>query len=460
MKILLVNPPMASYYHRLGLKYPPLGVGYIAGILQREGYKVKVVDLNVETIKISSIPYQDFDVVGISTDTTRYPLAINIAKYAKAKGCKVIIGGPHTTFLDREALETGCIDYVVRGEGEYIILDLIRALEGKKDIRDVKGVSYVKEGEFIRNPNAELIKDLDALPFPARNLLPMNRYTAKLEGTYATSLVTSRGCPFNCSFCSASAFSGIEWRSRSVKNILEELNILYKKYGFKAIAFFDDNFTLNPNRVTELCEEILKLGWKFKWWAFSRVEGILNNPKMVELMAKAGNYMVFIGFESANQDVLDSFKKKLVVEKAREAINILRKNKIKVMGSFIIGAMEETKEMIQKTIDYAKRLDPDIAQFSILTPYPGTALFEEVKSRLINKNWLLYDGGHNVFRLEHLTPKEVRWLIAKAYISFYSRPKRLIKQGISSLWSMLIGYKLSKRVPLRFIEGDWCKIET
>lgn len=460
MKILLVNPPMASYYHRLGLKYPPLGIGYIAGILQKEGYTVKVIDLNIETIKISSIPYQDFDVVGISTDTTRYPLAINIAKHAKAKGCKVVIGGPHTTFLDRETLETGFIDYVVRGEGEYIFLDLIRALKGEKEIRDVKGISYIRDGEFIRNPNAELIKDLDSLPFPARNLLPMDRYTAKLDGTYATSLVTSRGCPFNCSFCSASAFSGVEWRSRSVKNIVEELEILYKKYGFKAIAFFDDNFTLNPKRVTELCEEILKLGWKFKWWAFSRVEGILNNPKMVELMAKAGNYMVFIGFESANQDVLDSFKKKIVVEKAKEAINILHKNKIKVMGSFILGAMEETKEMIQKTIDYAKKLNPDIAQFSVLTPYPGTALFEEVKSRLINKNWMLYDGGYNVFKLEHLTPREVRWLIAKAYVSFYGRPKRLLKQGISSLWSMLIGYKLNKRIPLRFTEGDWCKIET
>ncbi len=460
MKILLVNPPMASYYHRLGLKYPPLGVGYIAGVLQKEGYKVKVLDLNVETIKISSIPYQDFDIVGISTDTTRYPLAINIAKYAKAKDCKVVIGGPHTTFLDKETLETGFIDYVVRGEGEYILLDLIRALEGKKDISDVKGISYIKDGELIRNPNAELIKDLDSLPFPARNLLPMDRYTAKLDGTYATSLVTSRGCPFNCSFCSASAFSGVEWRSRSVNNIIEELEILHKKYGYKAIAFFDDNFTLNPKRVTELCEEILRLGWKFKWWAFSRVEGILNNPKMVELMAKAGNYMVFIGFESANQEILDSFKKRLVVEKAKEAINILHKNKIKVMGSFIIGAMEETKEMIQRTINYAKKLDPDIAQFSILTPYPGTALFEEVKSVLINKNWSLYDGGYNVFRLEHLTPREARWLIAKAYISFYGRLKRLIRQGIPSLWSMLIGYKLNKRVPLRFAEGDWCKIET
>ncbi|MGC8972208.1 MAG: B12-binding domain-containing radical SAM protein, partial [bacterium] len=437
-----------------------LGVGYIAGALQREGYIVKVIDLNVDQIKISNIPYQDFDIVGISTDTTRYPIALSIARYAKAKGCKVVIGGPHTTFLDRETLGTGFIDYVVRGEGEFIMLDLVRALEEKKDIREVKGISYIKDGEFIRNPNAELIRDLDSLPFPARNLLPMDKYTAKLEGTYATSIVTSRGCPFNCSFCSASAFSGIEWRSRGVKNIIEELEILYKKYGYKAIAFFDDNFTLNPNRVVELCEEILRRGWKFKWWAFSRVEGILNNPKMVELMAKAGNYMVFIGFESANQEVLDSFKKKLVVEKAKEAINILRKNKIKVMGSFILGAIEETKEMIQRTINYAKNLDPDIAQFSVLTPYPGTALFEEVKSKIINKNWLKYDGGYNVFRLEYLNPIEVRWLIAKAYISFYGRPKRLLKQGISSLWNMLIGYKLNKRVPLRFIEGDWCKVES
>lgn len=459
MRVLLVNPPIASYYHRLGLKYPPLGISYIAGVLVKGGHKVKVIDLNVENIAISNIPYEDFDVVGISTDTTRYPLAVKMAQIAKTKGCKVIIGGPHTTFLDREALETGFIDYVVRGEGEYITLDLMDAISGRKSIEDVKGISYIKDGIIIRNPDADFVKDLDGIPFPARNLLPMNKYTAKLDGTFATSIITSRGCPFNCSFCSSSAFSGTLWRSRSVKNIIEELEILYKKYGYRAIAFFDDNFTLNPNRVIELCEEILRLGWKFKWWAFSRLDGILNNPKMVELMAKAGNYMVFIGFESANQEVLESYKKNLIVEKAREAISILRRNKIKIMGSFILGALEETKAMVNRTIEYAKKLNPDIAQFSLLTPYPGTALFEEVKSRIINKNWQMYDGGYNVFRLKYISPIEARWLIAKAYISFYGRPKRLLKQGIPSLLNMLIGYKLNERVPLKFVEGDWCKIE-
>lgn len=460
MRVLLINPPIASYYHRLGLKYPPLGVGYIAGSLVKAGYNVKVIDLNVEKIDIKSIPYYDFDIVGISTDTTRYPMALKIAQIAKSKGCRVVIGGPHTTFLDKETLETGFIDYVVRGEGENIILDLMDSLSGRKRIGEVKGISYIKDGVIIRNPDAEPIKDLDSIPFPARNLLPMNRYTAKLEGTFATSIITSRGCPFNCSFCSSSAFSGIVWRSRSVRNIIEELEILYKKYGYRAIAFFDDNFTLNPNRVIELCEEILRLGWRFKWWAFSRLDGIINNPKMVEFMAKAGNYMVFIGFESANQEVLNNYKKNLLVEKAKEAINILRKNKIKVMGSFILGALEETKAMINKTIEYAKRLNPDIAQFSILTPYPGTALFEEVRSKIINRNWEAYDGGYSVFKHEHLSPIELRWLIAKAYIYFYGRPKRLLKQGIPSLWNMTIGYKLNERVPLKFLEGDWCRIES
>lgn len=460
MRVLLVNPPIASYYHRLGLRYPPLGVGYIASSLVKAGYEVRVIDLNVEKIDTKSIPYHDFDIVGISTDTTRYPLAIKIAEIAKYKGCKVVIGGPHTAFLDREALETGFIDYVVRGEGENIIVELMEALSGRRGIEEVRGISYIKDGRVIRNPDAEFIKDLDNIPFPARNLLPMNRYTARLEGTYATSIITSRGCPFNCSFCSSSAFSGIIWRSRSVRNIIEELEILYKRYGFKAIAFFDDNFTLNPNRVIELCEEILRRGWNLKWWAFSRLDSIINNPKMVEIMAKAGNYMIFIGFESANQEVLNNYKKNIVAERAKEAIDILRKNKIKIMGSFILGAIGETKRMINRTIEYARSLDPDIAQFSILTPYPGTALFEEVKSKIINRNWRAYDGGHNVFKLENLSPTELRWLIAKAYISFYGRPKRLLTQGLPSLWHMMIGYKLNERVPLKFLGGDWCKIES
>jgi anaerobic magnesium-protoporphyrin IX monomethyl ester cyclase len=457
VKILLVNPPAASYYHRLGLKYPPLGIGYIGAILQSNGYTVKVIDLNVEKVKIEAIPYQDYNIIGISTDTTRYPEAIKIARNAKAKNknCIVVIGGPHTTFLDKETLRTKVIDYVVRGEGEYIMLNLVRAIKEEIPITEVKGISYIRDNEIIRNPDAPFIEDLDTLPFPARNLLPMDKYTATLEGTYATSLITSRGCPFNCSFCSSSIFSGIKWRARSPENILEELEVLHKGYGFKAIAFWDDNFTLDPKRVIEICEGILKRNWHFKWWAFSRTESILKYPKMVELMAKAGNYMLFIGFESANQEVLDSYGKKLITDKAKEVIDTLRRYKIKIMGSFIIGAIGETKEMIQKTINYAKKLNPDIAQFSILTPYPGTALFKEVESKIINRDWSAYTGGHNVFHLERLTPLQLRWLAAKAYISFYGRPERLLKQGIPSLWNMIIGYKINKKVPIKFLNGDW-----
>lgn len=459
MKILLINPPAASYYHRLGLKYPPLGLGYIGAVLKNNGYDVKVIDLNVENIKIEAIPYQEYNIVGISTDTTRYLEAIKIARNAKSRNCTVVIGGPHTSFLDKETLETGVIDYVVRGEGEYIMLSLVRAINGEIPISQVKGISYMENKKFIRNPDAPFIEDLDNLPFPARNLLPMDKYTAKLEGTYTTSLITSRGCPFNCSFCSSSIFSGIKWRTRSPENILEEIEILHKKYGFKAITFFDDNFTLDPNRVIEICEGILKRDWRFKWWAFSRTESIIKYPKMVEIMSKAGNYMLFIGFESANQDVLNNYGKKLIVDKAKEVISILRKYNIKIMGSFIIGAIGETKEMIQNTINYAKRLNPDIAQFSILTPYPGTALFKEVETEIINRDWRAYSGGHNVFKLKSLSPIQLRWLAAKAYISFYGRPSRLFKQGIPSLWNMILGYKIKKKVPLKFVNGDWQALE-
>lgn len=425
MKILLINPPAGSIYYMLRLKTPPLGLAYVAAVLKQANHQVKIIDLNVESVDYQTLPYSDFDLVGISVDTTRYPVALKIAEAAKRQKRMVVAGGQHVTFFDSEALFSGWFDFVVRGEGEYTMLDLVQHIEEGNSFQEVKGISFLSDGELIRTPSRPLIQDLDSLPYPARDLLPLQNYTVTLKGRFMTPALTSRGCPFNCDFCSASQFFGRKWRTRSIENVMEELELLYENYGYRAVAFFDDHFTLNPNRMVEFCENILKNNWDLYWWAFSRVDSVVKNEELVELMAKAGLKQVFIGFESGNQEVLDNYGKDLSVDNAFKAVEILKKYKITVWASFIIGALNETKKTIKQTIKFANRLNPEYIQFGILTPYPGTALFEKVKNRLLTTNWSKFWAGDPVIKLDKLSPRELKKLFWRAHLSFYGRPKRL-----------------------------------
>lgn len=459
MKILLVNPPAINFYHRIGLKLPPLGLAYLASILKEKKHQVRIIDLNVEPYDYRSLPYKDFDLVGISVDTTRYPVSRKIASAAKKHKVEVVMGGPHAAFFDEEILTSDSVDYVVRGEGEYGLLDLAEALENGGVREKVGGISYRENGAWFKNPPRPFIQDLDFLPFPARELLPLNLYTLNMGKRFSATMLTSRGCPFNCDFCSCSEFSGIKWRTRSVENIMEEVSILYNRYGYRAISFLDDNFTLNPNRVMAFCEDILRKGWDIEWWAFSRIDTIVKNEKMVELMSKAGLRQVFIGFESADQETLDGFGKKLDTDNIFKGVEILKRNKIDIWGSFIIGALEENKEKVKETIRFAKKIDPAFAQFSILTPYPGTRLYDAVKHKLLSDNWEIFWGGQPVIRLDKITPKELQRLIIRAYLSFYLRPKKIFQFTLPYLYEILWGYKKKRKIPLKKKGEDWIPIK-
>lgn len=192
-----------------------------------------------------------------------------------------------------------------------------------------------------------------------------------------------------------------------------------------------------------------------EWWAFSRIDTIVKNEKMVQLMAKAGLRQVFIGFESGDQETLDGFGKNLEADTAFKGMEILRKNKIDAWGSFIIGCLDETKEMVKRTIRYAKKLDPAYAQFSVLTPYPGTRLYDSVKDRLLTDNWEIYWGGQPVIRLDKISPKELQRLIIRAYLSFYLRPEKLFQLSLPYLYKILWGYRKNGKIPLEKKDNDW-----
>lgn len=428
MKVLLLNPSSQGIYYRLGLTLPPLGLAYLASFLRQRGHEVEIIDLNLTKTDLRKFPWQKWDVVGISGDTSRQPKVIELARIAKDSGLIVVAGGPHVTFCDKETLQSGVVDYVVRGEGEEIFAELVEALEQKENPKKVKGISFLEEGKIYRTPAKEPPQVLDELPLPARDLLPMKGYNkTKLNGRPLTTMVTSRGCPYRCAFCSSSHFSGTRWRFRSVEKIVAEVQEIVNNYGFRAIAFMDDNFTFSPKRVLRFTDEIKRQKLDIYWWCFSRADTIIKNEAMVEEMFKAGARMVFLGIESVNQRVLDSYKKGLTADMTRRAVEILKRNGIRVWGSFVLGALNDTKETIRQTVDYACSLDLDIAEFSILTPFPGTKLFEEAKEKhyIVNYDWSHYDGAHAVMALPDLSPRDIAKETIRAYIKFYGRLSRL-----------------------------------
>ncbi len=430
MRVLLVNPPKQNFYRRLGIGFPPLGLGYLASVLREARVGVLVADLDNDPGALGRTELGRFDLVGISADTIGFPAAMEFAGQAAREGVPVLLGGYHVTFQDWEALRGGVVDFVIRGEGERPIVALVKALQGVGRISEVPSLSFVRDGRLVRTPEAEPVRDLDGLPFPAWDLFPIHRYKVFFHGRRAMSVYTSRGCPFHCSFCVSSSFNGIKWRARSASSVADEVEILNREYGFRAFAFIDDNFTLDPRRVVAFTEELDRRRLDIIWWCFSRVDTIVKNEEMVARMAEAGARRVFMGLESGSQEVLNRYGKGIATYQQEEAISILRRHGIETHGGFILGHPEETKETIKRTIDTAVRLNPYCAQFSMLTPYPGTKLYNDARreNRLLHRQWQYYDGLHSVVRTDLLTPDELQGMLSRAYRRFYLRLSQLRTQ--------------------------------
>jgi len=439
MRVLLVNPRLDHAFAKVGFVMPPLGIGYLAAYLKRGGHEVTLHDMQVDE---TAPDYSRFDMVGVSGDTPRHKLALETARAAKDSGATTVIGGPHVSFLDEETASLPYVDFVVRGEGELTVLGLADALEAGKDPSEVDGLTFVREGVTVRTPDRPPIEDLDSMPFPARELMDMDSYrTAEMAKRKMTSIISSRGCPSGCDFCSSSRFNGRKWRARSVENLIKEIKVVTREYGFGGVAFLDDNLTLDPRRVIELSKAIIDEGIDVKWWCFSRVSTVVKNPDMVVWMGRSGCRYVFMGIESPRQETLDGYSKKSSASDAQTAVKTLKRHGIETLGAYILGAPDETREMIRETIDYSLRLDTGGVQYTLLTPYPGTVIFEKMKDRLLTDDWALFDCSHPVIRSDHLDRDELASLYAEAYRSFYMRPKRVLISLLSFIRGR--GVKLS-----------------
>ena len=430
MRVLLINPKVCSALQATKTILPPLGLAYIAAVLKEGGHEVQLIDMSVYDGKPD---FSRCDLVGVTATSSQLLDGLEFAKEAKELGKVVVMGGSHASFMTQELLKSGQVDYIVRGEGEYTMLELVNALEaeGKHfDPRKVPGISWQDKetGRVIDNPPRPFVRELDALPLPARELLDMEAYKiTRLQNLPCTSILTSRGCPYDCSFCCSTQLNGKKWRRRDAKLVVDEIELLVDRYGFSAIAFIDDNLAINVPRAKEMCDEIVRRGLKIKWWAMCSADPLVKSEELLEKMAASGCDKIFIGLETPNERVLEEYNKKASVDVGRRAVEALKRHGIKVMGAFILGEMYETEEDIMNTIRYANELKCESVQFSILTPYPGTRMFLQLQDRIITRDWRKYDGLHAVYRPYNVTPERLEKLLRKAWRNFYLDPMRIIK---------------------------------
>jgi len=452
LKILLVAPPSKSSVKKvLEVTSPPLGLAYIASMLEKSGEGVKIIDSLAENYTFDDIRKEidiwGADVVGVTSTTPTFYDALKVAKIAKECNATTVLGGPHVTFTAKETLSNyPYVDFVVRGEGEFTMLELVESLKKREEPKSVLGLSYrSKSGVIKENPPRPPIMDLDALPIPAYHLLPMSKYT--FQGLRFATMVTSRGCPFQCVFCSSSKICGKKWRGRSAKKVVDEMEFLIDKYKVNCIEFLDDTFTFDRKRVIKICEEIISRGIDVNWMCSSRVN--LFNRELAFKISSAGCQCVYFGVESGSQRILNLMRKGITLGQAVKAINLAKEAGINTVASFILGMPDESIDEANSTIEFATRLNPDYAQFTICTPYPGTDLYSyAVKNNwLLTRNWSKYDALTPVMKTK-IGASMLRKLLAKAYFKFYARLayifnkiKRkefiILRKGFKVIWNYL-----------------------
>ena len=437
MKVLFVNPPQtASKYKFMGVIAPPLGIAYMAGVLQENNIDVEILDASAEDMDFKDVEKELLkrkpDLVALTALTPTIGRALETAQVVKETlpDSIVVMGGYHPTFNFIETLEDENVDIVIRGEGEYIMLNLVQALENQSSLHDVKGIVFEDKNskEIVVNPEAPLIQDLDELPFPALNLLPMKKYRLLDMDTHMTTMITTRGCPMQCSFCSSAAMHGKKIRERSIKNIVDEIEYLKTNYDIDTIAFMDDTFTLKKRKVMAICDEILKRNIEIMWGCTSRVDTL--DEKLLKKMKEAGCITIFIGVESADQQQLDNMCKNTTIAKIENAFKIAHKLKIRTIASVALGMPGDTKEIMNKTVKFVHKLKPNYAIYSLATPYPGTRFYKEAfeKNLIKIKDWSKYTLITPILETIDCSLNDMRKIQAKAFMKFYLRPHYIIRQ--------------------------------
>lgn len=429
MNILLVNMPI-QFNSQENLE-PPLGIVYIAGVLEKNGKNVYLKDFEVEKFSESIleeiINKHNIDLVGISFRTASYGSAKQFAKLLKKinKNLKIVIGGHHATAFSESALMDIECDIAVRGEGEYAFLDIVNALEKDKSLQGIEGISLKYNGRIFHNPERKPIDNLDLLPFPARHLLPVDKYTVM-------TMLTSRGCPFSCIYCDKGV-SGKKVSLRSPENIYEEILDIDKKFKKSRLYIVDDFFFLNKQRVNRLLDLIIdNENLKVNWLCQARVDGV--NEELLKKAKKSGCSQLMYGVETGDKEELEYIKKQATVEQAEEAIRLTKKAGITARTNFMLGFPISTHRSSINTIKFAKRTSPDLVRFFSVSPLPNTELWNYIygeKTDVQNFNWSKFDFYNPDFSPHQLTKDDITSYAIFGYS--YTMGKRVISEMVVRL---------------------------
>jgi len=425
---------------------PPLGLAYLAAVSEAASHEVLVYDGDVEDVSLESVSGEFAPhVVGITANTTQITAAWRDADLVKAAGdAFVVLGGPHPTSLPEESATKPFVDLVVRSEGESTWLELLSYLDGNEGpdagtLVPIAGTTYQgANGQIINVPDRPPIpvEELNGMSLPAWHLFKLERYT-NLQPTvdqvagYSLPILTSRGCPYRCSYCSQ--LGPRRWRARSVDSVVAEWRWLVRELGAAEIGVLDDSFNIDRQRVLDLCQRLVDEGLnQVPWIMINGIRANLADEEVLGAMVRAGCIRAAFGVESGNQAILDTVvDKHLTLEQVRSAFSAARAVGMETIGFFIVGLPGETEETMEDTIRFACELDPVVANFSIATPFPGTQMYETVKAegRVLAETWddFVFFEGKARFEMPGLPAELVERKWKEAYRRFYLRPKRIAR---------------------------------
>ena len=431
MKVALINPPYPPSAHSHP-PFIPLGIAYLGAVAEKAGHEVAVIDCQAEKLTYQTfhkrIAQTPADIIGVTATTLLYKSAMQIISIAKEvqPDAVTVLGGSHGTFWDEAALnDFPSLDIVVRREGEQTFVELLDKLQTRKSLNSVLGITFRREEKIIRTPDRPFLEDLDSLPFPAHDLLPLENL--KHAGKILFPLITSRGCVYWCDFCSTVRMFGKGYRWRSPKNVVDEMQLVHDKYGVDQVTFYDDAFTVNRDRVIKICEELRTRSLDMAWDCGTRVDMV--DREMLKTMREAGCFAVWLGVESGSETILGAMNKRIKLDQTRLAFKTANKAGLMTIANTVIGFPGETEQTAHETIRFIKELNPDSVGFYVATPYPGTPMYEQVKQ----SGWLRvtdfdkYDTANPTFETPWLSMEKLEKIRYKAYQEFYLRPGYVFK---------------------------------
>jgi anaerobic magnesium-protoporphyrin IX monomethyl ester cyclase len=448
MKVLFIEPPKDTWFVMGEYLAPPYGIIQLAAYLEREigNVEIEVVDCNAEELDWNRIGKRiessNPDIVASSALATCNTYSIvRTLETAKKIDNRIltVVGGQHFTATAQESLETYPeIDIIVRGEGERTFTELTEKFQDRT-FSNIRGISFREDSKIIHNPSRTLIKNLDELPYPGYNfvkdLIHKYHFSAMVGKKLRFTLIEgSRGCPHKCTFCSQWCYWENVWRKKSPLRIAEEMAFCFENYDSRFIWLTDDNFGFGE-RSNELAENIIRTGIseEIMWFTQARCDDVLSNKNLLPKLRKSGLRWVLLGVENSRESTLESFKKNITPEESKKAVKLLKQNDIFSQAMFIIGEREDTAESIADLREYANDLDPDFSIFGILTPFPGTHLFEEAKKKgwIEDSNWSNYDMIHAIMSTKTLSRRDLQDELYECYRSFYGSWNRRINGSFS-----------------------------